>query len=237
LIALGDANVMVAGGAESAVNRLALAGFSTCRALSTGFNDKPKQASRPYDRDRDGFVMGEGAGCVVLEELEHAKARGASIYAELTGYGLSGDAYHITAPAPDGDGAFRAMSMALKRAEISASEIDYVNAHGTSTMADEIELHAVERLLGNSAAKTTMSSTKSATGHLLGAAGAVEAIFSVLAIRDQVAPPTLNLDNPSVETAIDLAPHVARKRPIQATLSNSFGFGGTNASLVFSAPH
>jgi 3-oxoacyl-[acyl-carrier-protein] synthase II len=205
--------------------------------LSTGFNDKPKQASRPYDRDRDGFVMGEGAGCVVLEELEHAKARGARIYAELTGYGLSGDAYHITAPAPDGDGAFRAMSMALKRAEISASEIDYVNAHGTSTMADEIELHAVERLLGNSAAKTTMSSTKSATGHLLGAAGAVEAIFSVLAIRDQVAPPTLNLDNPSVETAIDLAPHVARKRPIQATLSNSFGFGGTNASLVFSAPH
>ena len=181
--------------------------------------------------------MGEGAGCVVLEELEHAKARGARIYAELTGYGLSGDAYHITAPAPDGDGAFRAMSMALKRAEISASEIDYVNAHGTSTMADEIELHAVERLLGNSAAKTTMSSTKSATGHLLGAAGAVEAIFSVLAIRDQVAPPTLNLDNPSVETAIDLAPHVARKRPIQATLSNSFGFGGTNASLVFSAPH
>ena len=237
LIALGDANVMIAGGAESAVNRLALAGFSACRALSTGFNDRPKQASRPYDRDRDGFVMGEGAGCVVLEELEHAKARGARIYAELVGYGLSGDAYHITSPAPDGDGAFRAMSMALKRAEISASEIDYVNAHGTSTMADEIELHAVERLLGNSAAKTTMSSTKSATGHLLGAAGAVEAIFSVLAIRDQVAPPTLNLDNPSVETAIDLAPHVARKRPIQATLSNSFGFGGTNASLVFSALH
>jgi 3-oxoacyl-[acyl-carrier-protein] synthase II len=227
--------VMVAGGAESAVNRLALAGFSACRALSTGFNDKPKQASRPYDRDRDGFVMGEGAGCVVLEELEHAKARGARIYAELTGYGLSGDAYHITAPAPDGDGAFRAMSMALKRAEISPSEIDYVNAHGTSTMADEIELRAVERLLGNSAAKTTMSSTKSATGHLLGAAGAVEAIFSVLSIRDQVAPPTLNLDNPSVETAIDLAPHVPRKRPIQATLSNSFGFGGTNASLVFHA--
>ena len=235
LIALGDANVMLAGGAESAVNRLALAGFSACRALSTGFNDKPKQASRPYDRDRDGFVMGEGAGCVVLEELDHAKARGARIYAELTGYGLSGDAYHITAPAPDGDGAFRAMSAALKRAEISASEIDYVNAHGTSTMADEIELHAVERLLGNSAAKATMSSTKSATGHLLGAAGAVEAIFSVLAIRDQVAPPTLNLDNPSVETAIDLAPHVPRKRPIQASLSNSFGFGGTNASLVFHA--
>jgi 3-oxoacyl-[acyl-carrier-protein] synthase II len=238
LIALGDANVMVAGGAESAVNRLALAGFSACRALSTGFNDRPKQASRPYDRDRDGFVMGEGAGCVVLEELEHAKARGARIYAELTGYGLSGDAYHITAPAPDGDGAFRAMSAALKRAELSPSDIDYVNAHGTSTpIGDEIELHAVERLLGNSAAKATMSSTKSATGHLLGAAGAVEAIFSVLAIRDQVAPPTLNLDNPSVETAIDLAPHVARKRPIQATLSNSFGFGGTNASLVFSALH
>ncbi len=237
LIALGDANVMLAGGAESAVNRLSLAGFCACRALSTGFNDRPKQASRPYDRDRDGFVMGEGAGCVVLEELEHAKGRGAHIYAELTGYGLSGDAYHITAPAPDGDGAFRAMSAALKRAELSPSEIDYVNAHGTSTMADEIELHAVERLLGNSAAKATMSSTKSATGHLLGAAGAVEAIFSILAIRDQVAPPTLNLDNPSVETAIDLAPHVARKRPIHAVLSNSFGFGGTNASLVFSALH
>jgi 3-oxoacyl-[acyl-carrier-protein] synthase II len=236
LIALGDANVMIAGGAESAVNRLALAGFSACRALSTGFNDRPKQASRPYDRDRDGFVMGEGAGCVVLEELEHAKARGAHIYAELVGYGLSGDAYHITAPAPDGDGAFRAMSMALKRAEMSPSEIDYVNAHGTSTpVGDEIELRALERLLGNSAAKTTMSSTKSATGHLLGAAGAVESIFCILSIRDQIAPPTLNLDNPSVETAIDFAPHVARKRPIQAALSNSFGFGGTNASLVFRA--
>ena len=235
LIALGDANVMVAGGAESAVNRLSLAGFCACRAMSTGFNDRPKQASRPYDRDRDGFVMGEGAGCVVLEELEHAKARGARIYAELVGYGLSGDAYHITAPLPDGDGAFRSMSMALKRAEISASEIDYVNAHGTSTMADEIELRAVERLLGNSAAKTTMSSTKSSIGHLLGAAGAVEAIFCILALRDQIAPPTLNLDNPSVETAIDLAPHTARKRPIQAALSNSFGFGGTNASLVFRA--
>ncbi len=238
LIGLGDANVMLAGGAESSVNRLSLAGFCACRALSTEFNDRPTQASRPYDRDRDGFVMGEGAGCVVLEELEHAKARGARIYAELTGYGLSGDAYHITAPAPDGDGAFRAMSAALKRADISPSEIDYVNAHGTSTqIGDEIELRAVERLLGNSAAKTTMSSTKSATGHLLGAAGAVEAIFSVLAIRDQVAPPTLNLDNPSVETAIDLAPHVPRKRPIHAVLSNSFGFGGTNASLVFSALH
>jgi 3-oxoacyl-[acyl-carrier-protein] synthase II len=238
LIALGDANVMVAGGAESAVNRLSLAGFCACRALSTGFNDRPKQASRPYDRDRDGFVMGEGAGCVVLEELEHAKSRGARIYAELTGYGLSSDAYHITAPAPDGDGAFRAMSNALKRAEISPSEIDYVNAHGTSTpIGDEIELRAVERLLGNSAGKTTMSSTKSSIGHLLGAAGAVEAIFSILAIRDQIAPPTLNLDNPSVETAIDLAPHVARKRPIQAALSNSFGFGCTNAALVFRAPN
>ncbi|HEY3622533.1 MAG TPA: beta-ketoacyl-ACP synthase II [Roseiarcus sp.] len=236
LVALGDAKVMIAGGAESAVNRLALAGFCACRALSTGFNDRPRQASRPYDRDRDGFVMGEGAGCVVLEELEHAKGRGARIYAELIGYGLSSDAYHITAPAPDGDGAFRAMSMALKRAEISPSEIDYVNAHGTSTPAgDEIELRAVERLLGNSAAKATMSSTKSSIGHLLGAAGAVEAIFSILAIRDQSAPPTLNLDNPSVETAIDLAPHAARKRPIQTALSNSFGFGGTNASLVFRA--
>jgi len=237
LIALGDANVMVAGGAESAVNRLSLAGFCACRALSTGFNDRPQQASRPYDRDRDGFVMGEGAGCVVLEELEHAKARGATIYAELIGYGLSGDAYHITSPSPDGDGAFRSMTMALKRAGVSPSEIDYVNAHGTSTqVGDEIELRAVERLLGNSAATTTMSSTKSSIGHLLGASGAVEAIFSILAIRDQIAPPTLNLDNPSVETPIDLAPHVARKRSIHASLSNSFGFGGTNASLVFRAP-
>ena len=236
LIALGDANVMLAGGAESAVNRLSLAGFSACRALSTGFNDRPKQASRPYDRDRDGFVMGEGAGCVVLEDYEHAKARGARIYAELVGYGLSGDAYHITSPAPDGDGAFRSMSAALKRAGLSAAEIDYINAHGTSTpVGDEIELRAVERLLGNSAGKTTMSSTKSSIGHLLGAAGAVEAIFSVLAIRDQIAPPTLNLDNPSVETPIDLAPHAARKRAIQAALSNSFGFGGTNASLIFRA--
>ena len=237
LIALGDANVMLAGGAESAVNRLSLAGFSACRALSTGFNDRPKAASRPYDRDRDGFVMGEGAGCVVLEELEHAKARGAPIYAELIGYGLSGDAYHITAPDPAGDGAFRAMSAAVKRAGMSPSEIDYINAHGTSTpVGDEIELRAVERLVGNSAGKITMSSTKSSVGHLLGAAGAIEAIFSILAIRDQVAPPTLNLDNPSVETAIDLAPHVARRRPIHAALSNSFGFGGTNASLVFRAP-
>jgi 3-oxoacyl-[acyl-carrier-protein] synthase II len=236
IIALGDANVMVAGGAESAVNRLSLAGFSACRALSTGFNDRPKQASRPYDRDRDGFVMGEGAGCVVLEELEHARARGARIYAELVGYGLSGDACHITSPSPDGDGAFRSMSAALKRAGMSVDEIDYVNAHGTSTpVGDEIELRAVERLLGNSAGKTTMTSTKSSIGHLLGAAGAVEAIFSILAIRDQVAPPSLNLDNPSVETAIDLAPHVARERQIRSALSNSFGFGGTNASLIFRA--
>ena len=236
LIALGDANVMVAGGAESAVNRLSLAGFAACRALSTGFNDRPAQASRPYDRDRDGFVMGEGAGCVVLEELEHARARGARIIAELVGYGLSGDAYHITSPDPDGDGAFRSMSAASTRAGMSVEEIDYINAHGTSTpVGDEIELHAVERLLGNSAGKTTMSSTKSSIGHLLGAAGAVEAIFSILAIRDQIAPPTLNLDNPSVETAIDLAPHKARKRPIRAALSNSFGFGGTNASLIFRA--
>ncbi len=236
LIALGDANVMVAGGAELAVNRLSLAGFCACKALSTGFNDRPQQASRPYDRDRDGFVMGEGAGCVVLEDYEHAKARGARIYAELIGYGLSGDAYHITAPSPDGDGGFRAMTAALKRAGVGASEIDYVNAHGTSTpLGDEIELRAVERLLGNSAGRTTMSSTKSSVGHLLGAAGAVEAIFSILAIRDQIAPPTLNLDNPSVETAIDLAPHEARKRPIEVALSNSFGFGGTNASIIFRA--
>ncbi len=234
LIALGDADVMVAGGAESAINRLGLAGFAACRALSTGFNDRPQAASRPYDKDRDGFVMGEGAGCVVLEEYEHAIARGAKIYGELVGYGLSGDAYHITAPSEDGDGAFRCMTAALKRANMSASEIDYINAHGTSTpLGDEIELGAVTRLVGNSAGKLSMSSTKSAVGHLLGAAGAVEAIFSLLAMRDQIAPPTLNLDNPSVETAIDLVPHVARKREINAVLSNSFGFGGTNASLVF----
>jgi 3-oxoacyl-[acyl-carrier-protein] synthase II len=236
LIALGDANVMVAGGSESAVNRLSLAGFAACKALSTGFNDRPQQGSRPYDRDRDGFVMGEGAGCVVLEEYEHAKARGAHIYAELIGYGLSGDAYHITAPSPDGDGGFRSMSAAIKRAGLEVSDIDYVNAHGTSTpLGDEIELHAVERLLGNAAAKVTMSSTKSSIGHLLGAAGAVEAIFCILAIRDQIAPPTLNLDNPSLETSIDLTPHTARKRPIHVALSNSFGFGGTNASIVFRA--
>jgi len=234
MIALGDAEVMVAGGTESPVNRIALAGFAALRALSTKFNNEPKRASRPYDRDRDGFVMGEGAGVVVLEDLEHAKARGAKIYAEITGYGLSGDAYHITAPAPDGDGAFRCMTMALKRAGISAGDIDYINAHGTSTpLGDEIELGAVQRLLGNAAGRTSMSSTKSCIGHLLGAAGAVEAIFCILAIRDGVAPPTINLDNPSVETPIDLVPHVARKRDIDTALSNSFGFGGTNASLIF----
>ena len=234
LIALGDADVMVAGGAESPVNRISLAGFSALRALSTGFNDDPARASRPYDKDRDGFVMGEGAGVVVLEALDHAKARGAKIYGEVIGYGLSGDAFHITAPAPDGDGAYRCMSAAIKRAGVSADEIDYINAHGTSTpMGDEIELGAVQRLLGNAAARVSMSSTKSCVGHLLGAAGAVEAIFSILAIRDGIAPPTINLDNPSVETPIDLVPHQARKREINIALSNSFGFGGTNASLVF----
>lgn len=233
LIALDDADVMVAGGAESPICRIAMAGFAACRALTTHFNDEPTKASRPYDKDRDGFIMGEGAGVVVLESFEHAKARGARIYGEIIGYGLSGDAYHITAPAEDGDGAFRCMRAALKRAGIDASEIDYVNAHGTSTpMGDEIELGAIERLFGNSAGKLSMSSTKSAIGHLLGAAGAVEAIYSVLAIRDNVAPPTLNLDNPSVETAIDLVPHTARQRKIDTVLSNSFGFGGTNASLV-----
>jgi 3-oxoacyl-[acyl-carrier-protein] synthase II len=232
LIQYDDADVMVAGGAESPICRIAVAGFAACRALCTTFNDQPQKASRPYDRDKDGFVMGEGAGIVVLEELEHAKARGAKIYAEVIGYGLSGDAYHITAPSEDGDGAYRSMRMALKRAGLQPSDINYVNAHGTSTMGDEIELGAVERLFGNAAGKLAMSSTKSAIGHLLGAAGAVEAIFSVLAIRDNVAPPTLNLDNPSVETAIDLVPHKAQKRPIDVALSNSFGFGGTNASVV-----
>ena len=233
LIALGDADVMVAGGTEAPVNRLSLAGFAACRALSTGFNDDPTRASRPYDRDRDGFVMGEGAGIVVLEEYEHAKARGAKIYAEVIGYGLSGDAYHITSPAPDGDGGFRCMTAAVKRAGIDPSEIDYINAHGTSTpLGDELELKAVERLLGEAASKASMSSTKSAIGHLLGAAGAVEAIFSVLAIRDGVMPPTLNLDNPSVETAIDLIPHEAKRKRVDTVLSNSFGFGGTNASLL-----
>jgi 3-oxoacyl-[acyl-carrier-protein] synthase II len=233
MIALGDADVMVAGGTEGGVCRLALAGFAACRALSTNFNDEPTRASRPYDRDRDGFVMGEGAGVVVLEDYEHAKARGAKIYAEVIGYGLSGDAYHITAPAQDGDGAYRCMQAAVRRAGIDVSEIDYVNAHGTSTpLGDEIELGAVSRLVGNAAGRISMSSTKSAVGHLLGAAGAVETIFSALAIRDNIAPPTLNLDNPSVETAIDLVPHEARKREIDVVLSNSFGFGGTNASLI-----
>jgi 3-oxoacyl-[acyl-carrier-protein] synthase II len=234
LIALGDADVMVAGGAESPVNRISMAGFAACRALSTAFNDSPEKASRPYDRDRDGFVMGEGAGCVVLEEYEHARQRGAKVYAELIGYGLSGDAYHITAPASDGDGAYRCMSAAVRRAGIAPAAIDYINAHGTSTpLGDEIEVKAVERVVGNAAGRISMSSTKSSIGHLLGAAGAVEAIFSVLAIRDRVAPPTINLDHLSVDTALDLVPHRAQKRDIDLVLSNSFGFGGTNASLVF----
>ncbi|HUO54372.1 MAG TPA: beta-ketoacyl-ACP synthase II [Rhodoblastus sp.] len=232
IIALGDAEVMVAGGAESACNRIGIAGFAACKALATTFNDNPTAASRPYDRDRDGFVMGEGAGCVVVESLEHAQARGAKIYAEIIGYGMSGDAYHITAPAEDGDGAYRCMQAAINRAGIAAADIDYVNAHGTSTMADGIELAAVERVVGNAASKISMSSTKSSVGHLLGAAGAVEAIFSILALRDQIAPATLNLDNPAFETAIDLVPHTPRQREINVVLSNSFGFGGTNASLV-----
>jgi 3-oxoacyl-[acyl-carrier-protein] synthase II len=234
LVALGDADVMVAGGAESPISRIGMAGFIACRALSTGFNDTPERASRPYDRDRDGFVMGEGAGVVVLESLEHAQRRGARIYAELIGYGMSGDAYHITAPAEDGDGAYRCMKAALARAGISPAEVDYINAHGTSTpLGDEIELGAVQRLVGNDAAHISMSSTKSSIGHLLGAAGAVEAIFSILAMRDGIAPPTINLDSPSVETAIDLVPHRSKTRKIDVALSNSFGFGGTNASLVF----
>lgn len=232
LIQWGDADVMLAGGAESPISEIGIAGFNACKALSTKRGDDPTTASRPYDADRDGFVMGEGAGVVVLEEYEHAKARGAKIYGEILGYGMSGDAYHITAPAEDGSGAFRSMDMALKRAGIAPDAIDYINAHGTSTMADTIELAAVERLLGDAAGKATMSSTKSATGHLLGAAGAIEAIFCILAIRDQIAPPTLNLDHPAVETSLDLAPKVAVKREINVALSNSFGFGGTNASLV-----
>ncbi|ORE96376.1 beta-ketoacyl-ACP synthase II [Acuticoccus yangtzensis] len=234
MIALDDADVMVAGGTEATVNRLALAGFAACRALSTSFNDDPTSASRPYDKDRDGFVIGEGAGVVVLEEYEHAKKRGAKIYGEVIGYGLSGDAHHITAPAADGNGGYRSMMAALKRAKIAPGEIDYVNAHGTSTpLGDEIELNAVTRVMGNDIGGLTMSSTKSATGHLLGAAGAMEAIFCLLAMRDQVAPPTINLDNPSVDTAIDLVPHTAKEKKIDVVLSNSFGFGGTNASLVF----
>lgn len=237
MIKYGDADVMVAGGAEAAICEIGIAGFAACKALSTGFNDQPEKASRPYDKDRDGFVMGEGAGVVVLEEYEHAKARGAKIYAEVIGYGMSGDAYHITSPAPDGDGGFRSMSAALRDAGIAPGDVDYVNAHGTSTpLGDEIELGAVTRLLGDAAGSVTMSSTKSATGHLLGAAGAIEAIFCVLALRDQVAPPTLNLDNPSVETPIDLAPKAAVRRGINIALSNSFGFGGTNASLVLRRP-
>jgi 3-oxoacyl-[acyl-carrier-protein] synthase II len=222
---------MVAGGAEAAICEIGIAGFNACKALSTKRTDDPKAASRPYDADRDGFVMGEGAGVVVLEELEHARARGAKIYAEVLGYGLSGDAYHITAPSEDGDGGFRAMTAALKDAGVDVGNVDYINAHGTSTMADTIELQAVERLLGDAAGNATMSSTKSATGHLLGAAGAIEAIFAILAIRDQIVPPTINLDNPAVETPLDLAPNAARKREVNVALSNSFGFGGTNASV------
>ncbi len=233
LIQWGDAEVMVAGGAEAAICEIGIAGFNACKALSTKRGADPKAASRPYDADRDGFVMGEGAGVVVLEEYEHAKARGAKIYAEVLGYGLSGDAYHITAPAEDGDGGYRSMKAALERAGLKPADIDYINAHGTSTMADVIELAAVERLLGDAAPNVTMSSTKSATGHLLGAAGAIEAIFSILAIRDQVAPPTINLDNPAVQTTIDLAPNAKRPRKIDVALSNSFGFGGTNASVIF----
>ncbi len=233
LIQHGDADVMVAGGAEAAICEIGIAGFNACKALSTKRADDPKAASRPYDADRDGFVMGEGAGIVVLEEYEHAKARGAKIYAEILGYGLSGDAYHITAPSEDGEGGERSMRAALKGAGLEPKDIDYINAHGTSTMADTIELGAVERMMGPDAGKVTMSSTKSATGHLLGAAGAIEGIFSILAIRDQVAPPTINLDNPAVETAIDLAPNKKVERQIKVALSNSFGFGGTNASVLF----
>ena len=238
LIALGDAELMVAGGAESPLDRLSMSGFAACRALSTAFNEEPTRASRPYDRDRDGFVMGEGAGVVVLEELEHARARDARIYAELIGYGMSGDAYHITQPAPEHEGGFRVMRNAVRDAGVSPDVVGYVNAHGTSTpLGDEIELNAVQRLVGDEAGRIAMSSTKSSIGHLLGAAGAVEAIFSILAMRDRVAPPTLNLDNPSVKTALDLVPHRARERDIDVVLSNSFGFVGTNASLVFRRLH
>ncbi|MFN3585059.1 beta-ketoacyl-ACP synthase II [Phenylobacterium sp.] len=233
LIKYGDADVMVCGGAEASVVPVGIAGFIACRAMATAFNDTPEKASRPYDKDRDGFVMGEGAAVLVLEELEHAKARGAKIYAEVAGYGLSGDAFHITAPSEDGDGGFRAMKAALKDAGLQPADVDYVNAHGTSTMADGIELGAVERLMGNSAPGKAMSSTKSMTGHLLGAAGALEAAFSILAIRDQIAPPTINLDNPDVETVMDLVPHKAKPMKIDVAMSNSFGFGGTNASVIF----
>ncbi len=231
-----DADIMLAGGAESTINPLGIAGFAQARALNMTYNDRPEQASRPYDKDRDGFVMGEGAGVVVLEEYEHAKARGAKIYAEVVGYGLSGDAYHVTAPHPDGDGAFRSMQMALKKAGMAPSEIDYINAHGTSTMADTIELGAVKRLFGDDLGGASMSSTKSAIGHLLGGAGAVESIFCILALRDQIVPPTLNLDNPDEGTeGVDLVPHVAKRREVRAVLNNSFGFGGTNASLIMKA--
>ncbi len=230
----GDADVMVAGGAEAAVCKIGIAGFIACRAMSTGFNDQPERASRPYDRDRDGFVMGEGAGALVLEELDHARARGAKIYAEVVGYGLAGDAYHITAPAENGDGGFRAMRSAISQAGLEPADIDYVNAHGTSTpLGDEIELGAVERLFGQAAGKLSMSSTKSSIGHLLGAAGAVEAAFSILALRDQIAPPTINLENPSVETPVDLVANVAKPMKIEVAMSNSFGFGGTNATVIF----
>jgi 3-oxoacyl-[acyl-carrier-protein] synthase II len=236
LIQLGDAEVMVAGGAEAGVCRLGVAGFAAARALSTSFNDEPSRASRPWDRDRDGFVMGEGAGIVVLEELEHAKQRGATIHAEILGYGLSGDAHHVTAPSPDGDGGYRSMHAALKRANLSPSDIDYVNAHGTSTpLGDEIELGAVKRLFGNAAYNISMSSTKSSIGHLLGAAGSVEIIFSILAINHGIVPPTLNLDQPSDGCDLDLVPHKAKERPVRFALSNSFGFGGTNASVVVGA--
>ena len=234
LVAFGDADVMVAGGAEAAVNMIGLAGFSAARALSTGFNDTPARASRPWDKDRDGFVMGEGAGIVVVEEYEHAKKRGAKIYAEVIGYGMSGDAHHITAPAEGHEGAFRAMKAALRNGKVTPDQIQYVNAHGTSTpLGDDLELEAVERFFGDNAKTLAMSSTKSATGHLLGAAGAIEAIFSILAIRDNTAPPTLNLESPSRESVIDRVAQTAQERPINMVLSNSFGFGGTNASIVF----
>jgi 3-oxoacyl-[acyl-carrier-protein] synthase II len=238
MIRLGDADLMVAGGTEAALCRIGLAGFAACRALSTGFNDTPERASRPWDRDRDGFVMGEGAGVVVLEELEHAKARGATIYAEVKGYGMSGDAHHVTAPAPEGEGGYRSMQAAFRSSGLTPADIDYVNAHGTSTpMGDELEFGAVKRLFGDAAGEVSMSSTKSAIGHLLGAAGAVEAIFCILAMRDQVVPPTLNLDNPEEScVGIDLVPREARQRRVRAVLSNSFGFGGTNASLILTAP-
>ncbi|MDP1737716.1 MAG: beta-ketoacyl-ACP synthase II [Caulobacter sp.] len=233
MIKYGDADIMIAGGAEASICPLGVAGFVACRAMVTDFNDRPTQASRPYDKDRGGFVMGEGAGVLVLEEYEHAKARGAKIYAEVVGYGLSGDAYHITAPSDDGDGGFRAMTAALKDSGLAVTDIDYVNAHGTSTMADGLELGAVTRLLGDHAKNVAMSSTKSMTGHLLGAAGAVEGIFSILAIRDQIAPPTINLDNPEFDTPIDLVPHKAKPMAIEVAMSNSFGFGGTNACVIF----